>query len=118
MKTEGDNPYLRVSLFNSFFYRVLYRLLRNAINPTVYSVYDSSWAPNIHFVSFTCNLRAFDTRSYAERQKNPRPLDYGWAEAKVSDSGISFDPGSAVHLIKAEDRLLKTGRRDEVRCQL
>ncbi|KAF7760804.1 hypothetical protein Agabi119p4_10213 [Agaricus bisporus var. burnettii] len=108
--TAGDQGVLRGEFENG---RVLYRLLRNAINPTVYSVYDSSWAPNIHFVSFTCNLRAFDTRSYAERQKNPRPLDYGWAEAKVTDSGISFDPGSAVHLIKAEDRLLKTGRRDE-----
>ncbi|EKM77702.1 hypothetical protein AGABI1DRAFT_129985 [Agaricus bisporus var. burnettii JB137-S8] len=70
--TAGDQGVLRGEFENG---RVLYRLLRNAINPTVYSMYDSSWAPNIHFVSFTCNLRAFDTRSYAERQKNPRPLD-------------------------------------------
>jgi hypothetical protein len=85
------------------------------INPRAYSVYDSSWTQNVRFLSFTCNLRAFDTRTYEERQKKPSPLGYGWAQARISDSGISFKPGSAVHMIKAEDRILKTGRREVVR---
>lgn len=95
-------------------FRVLYRLLRGAIKPALYSIPDVSWCANLRLLAFTCNLRAVDLRPYEERQQSPRPLDYGWAEANVLDPNLSLKPGSAVHLVRAEDRLLGTGRPNVV----
>ncbi|KAF9446654.1 hypothetical protein P691DRAFT_673079 [Macrolepiota fuliginosa MF-IS2] len=103
----GDHGVLRGQFEHG---RVLYRLLQKSINPAVYSLSDISWTQNIRIISFLCNLRAIDSRPYDERQRTPRPLDYGWAEANVRDLQLPLKQGSAVHLRRAEDRLLGTGR--------
>lgn len=74
------------------------------------------WIRSLRIISFTYNLRALDARAYEERQESPRPLEYGWAEASISNSGLSLKQGSAVHIIREEDRLLQVNRPKQVIC--
>jgi len=87
--------------------RVLYHLLKDTINPANYSIFNTSWIQSVRIASFTTNLRTlWSTGS--------RPLEYGWAEATDLKSGLQLKPGSAFHLIGAEDRLFRRTDKKKV----
>ncbi|KAF5347747.1 hypothetical protein D9756_010269 [Leucocoprinus leucothites] len=109
---NGNDGFLRGEFEHG---RVLYYLLQEPQkNPAIYSISDTTWTQNLRILSFTCNRKTFDGREYAEKQRSPRPLDYGWAEGVSLQSGIRVQQGSAVHFVREEERLLKVSDRKQV----
>ncbi|KJA16619.1 hypothetical protein HYPSUDRAFT_47237 [Hypholoma sublateritium FD-334 SS-4] len=89
--------------------RVLYRLLREEIRPTMYSVEPPSWMGDIEIASFVFNTKGVDDRLAEERIKTPHVLDVGFCRATLPN----LDPalGSAQYIIPGRNALL--GRKEK-----
>ncbi len=93
--------------------RVLYRVLREEIRPTVYSVHPPSWRGDIEIAAFVFNTKGVDDRVAEERIKTPHVLDIGFCRATLPNLDPALE--SARHIIPGRNALLGRKERKEVR---
>lgn len=82
---------------------VLYRIIKNTIDPRKFAIPDVSLTTSIQIYSLVFNTWSHDDRPRIERLQSPKVMDIGWTELSPDLVG-KRDVGSSVHISLSENR--------------